>query len=73
MARRAGTTIVAVESLHVAQIESWLLGRGYSTSAQSDDGETTCFEVKDLPDEARVQIEARGARIIGRSAKATAR
>jgi len=66
MARRARREVVAVESRHAAQIESWLLGRGYSTSAQTDDGERTYFPVKDLTEEGRAQLQLRGATIVER-------
>ena len=66
MARCTRSEVVAVESRDAAQVESWLLGRGYATSEQSDDGERTYFPVKDLTNEGRAQLQLRGATIMER-------
>ncbi|RYG94769.1 MAG: hypothetical protein EON57_17785 [Alphaproteobacteria bacterium] len=66
MVERIKDVIISTPSRRSAQIESWLLGHGFSTTHQTDseDGAVRFYSVKELSADGRAQLQSLGATVV---------
>ena len=66
MVERIKDVIISTPAKQSAQIESWLLGHGFTTTHQTDseDGTLRFYSVRELSADGRVQLQSLGAVIV---------